>query len=219
MIISRYGISLERVQKDHIEMIRHWRNDPKIRDHMFYKGEITPEMQREWFASICNEQNFYFLVCHRDRPVGLISISSIDYEHRKAFAGLFIYDDDFMGTDIPVRASLCLLDFFFAYTNIETVFAKVRDSNTVADGYNTSLGFERIKKIELGQGYEYGLEKENYFTTVDKLRRAAMKIYGAKSFITFRDDLLETSLKQRLLDLLASDQGDKLAGLEELEIL
>ena len=46
MIISRYGINLVRVQKEHIEMIRVWRNDPKIRDHMFFKSEITSEMQK-----------------------------------------------------------------------------------------------------------------------------------------------------------------------------
>ena len=45
----------------------------------------------------------------------------------------------------------------------------------VADQYNTSLGFERIKKIELGRGYEYGLEKEKYFKKAGILRQAAMK--------------------------------------------
>jgi RimJ/RimL family protein N-acetyltransferase len=220
MIISKYGINLVRVHKEHIEMIRIWRNDPKIRDHMFFKSEITADMQKNWFNSINNDQNFYFMVCPAEQPIGLISISSIDYEHNKAFAGLFIYDDNYLGTDIPVRSSLCLLDVFFSYTGVDTLYAKVRDSNIVADQYNTSLGFERIKKIELGQGYEYGLEKANYFIKSSSLRQAAMKLYGIKTTISFDNELLETNLKNRFLEALSMSSGnDQMAGESELDII
>jgi RimJ/RimL family protein N-acetyltransferase len=220
MIITRYGINLVRVQKEHIELIRVWRNDPKIRDHMFFKSEITAEMQRNWFHSISNDQNFYFLVCPAEQPIGLISLSSIDYEHRKAFAGLFIYDDNYLGTDVPVRSSLCLLDVFFSYTPITTLYAKVRDTNMVADQYNTSLGFERIKKIELGQGYEYGLEKENYFTKAKTLRQAALRIYGSKTIISFGTDLLEANFKSQFIEALKVPKPDPSPiGLDDLEIV
>jgi RimJ/RimL family protein N-acetyltransferase len=220
MTISKYGISLVRVHKEHIEMIRVWRNDPKIRDHMFFKSEITSDMQAKWFNSINNDENFYFMVCpSNNKPIGLISISSIDYEHNKAFAGLFIYDDNFLGTDIPVRASLCLLDIFFTYTAIETLYAKVRDSNIVADQYNTSLGFEKIKKIELGQGYEYGLEKDRYFKKAKSLRQAAIKLYGVKTCISFDNELMETNLKNKLLDALKLPAAAENMGSDNLEII
>jgi RimJ/RimL family protein N-acetyltransferase len=220
MIISKYGINLVRVHKEHIEMIRTWRNDPKIRDHMFFKSEITAQMQRNWFNSVNNDQNFYFMVCPATEPIGLISISSIDYEHNKAFAGLFIYDDNYLGTDIPVRSSLCLLDVFFTYTSIETLYAKVRDSNIVADHYNTSLGFERIKKIELGQGYEYGLEKPNYFSKAKSLRQAAMNLYGTKTTIAFDRELQELELRNRFLEALKIPiNSNSPIGLNDLEII
>jgi len=220
MIISRFGVNLVRVQKEHIEMIRVWRNDPKISDHMFFKSEITSEMQKKWFNSINNDENFYFMVCPAEKPIGLISISSIDYEHDKAFAGLFIYDDNFLGTDIPVRSSLSLLDVFFTYTSVDTLYAKVRDSNVVADQYNTSLGFERIKKIELGQGYEYGLEKEKYFKKAKSLRMAAMKLYGSRTTVSFGTDLFETKLKNQFLDILKQPLVDGAPiGLDDLEIV
>jgi RimJ/RimL family protein N-acetyltransferase len=202
MIIHRYGIHLVRVQHEHIEMIRVWRNDPKIREHMFFKSEITPEMQQRWYQSISNDQNFYFLVCPvENQPAGLISLSSIDYEHSKAFAGLFIYDDNYIGTDVPVRTSLCLLDVFFSYSNIHTLYAKVRNDNVVADHYNSSLGFERIKKIELGTGYEYELTHDRYFQTAHTLRQAAMKLYGSRTEISFNNDLLEIDLRERFLEV------------------
>jgi RimJ/RimL family protein N-acetyltransferase len=220
MTISRYGVDLVRVQKEHTEMIRLWRNDPKIRDHMFFTSEITVEMQERWFKSISNDENFYFLVYTTDKPIGLISISSIDYDHNKAFSGLFIYDDNYLGTDMPVRSSLALVDIFFSYTAIDTLYAKVRDSNIVADQYNTSLGFDRIKKIELGQGYEYGLEKVKYFQKTKPLRDAAMKIYGAKTIVSFGNDLFEMKLKNQFLDILKSPLAANAAiGLDDLEVV
>lgn len=218
MIIRRYGIDLVRVREENIEMIRIWRNDPRIRDHMFFKSEINEEMQRSWFKSVNNDQNFYFMVCPTEEPVGLISISSIDFEHHKAFAGLFIYDENYLGTDIPVRSSLCLLDVFFTYTPICTLYAKVRDSNIVADQYNTALGFERIKKIELGQGYEYGLEKDQYFKKAKSLRMAAMKIYGSKTTISFGSDLIETNLRNQFIEQFDSSGIQGPDGMDNLEI-
>ena len=113
MKITRYGVTLERLQQEQTELVREWRNDQKIARFMFYKGEITKDMQQEWFNSIDNEQNFFFLIHLKNAPVGLINISSIDWENKTAYTGLFIYDDKFLATDTPVMASLAMLDVFF----------------------------------------------------------------------------------------------------------
>ena len=41
MKITRYGLTLERLKEEHLEMVRKWRNDQKISRFMFYKGDIT----------------------------------------------------------------------------------------------------------------------------------------------------------------------------------
>ncbi len=197
MIIRKYGLELVRLRAEHTEMIRHWRNDPKIQKHMFFQATITPEMQSRWFDSINNDQNYYFLIYVNHDPCGLISISSIDFETKNAFAGLFIYNDGYIGTDVPVRASLTILDVFFTFTNLEAIYAKVRDSNLVAHLYNTSLGFTRTKKIELGQGYEYCLKRENYLKATALLHRATQQVYGDRTSLEFNaNDPVEASLRQ-----------------------
>ena len=150
MRITRYGITLERLQQEQTEMVRQWRNDQKIAGFMFYKGEITEKMQQEWFSSIDNEQNFFFLIHLKNKPVGLINISSIDWENKTAYTGLFIYDDKFLATDTPVMASLAMLDVFFLLFDMQSVYAKVKGNNKAAHNYNSSLGFSRTKKIEYG---------------------------------------------------------------------
>jgi RimJ/RimL family protein N-acetyltransferase len=116
VIIRKYGLILKRLEVDQIEMVRQWRNDPKINQHMFFRAPISSQMQQEWFQSINNDQNYYFIIYDGSVACGLISVSSIDFDNRNAFAGLFIYNDSYLGTDVPVRASLSILDVFFSFS-------------------------------------------------------------------------------------------------------
>jgi RimJ/RimL family protein N-acetyltransferase len=204
MKVFKYGICLERIEEQHIEMIRNWRNDGKIARHMFYTGQITAEMQREWFDSINNLSNFFFLINYEGSPVGLINISALDKEQKTAFSGLYIYNDTLLGTDIPVRASLSMLDLFFNCFGIEKVYAKVRGNNKVAHKYNSSLGFKRTKKIEYGMGFEYELEKKNYFDKAKKLRAFASRLSAGVSYIEFNSTALDGIIKMNMTEEAAS---------------
>ncbi len=206
MKVLKYGICLERVEERHIEMIRNWRNDGKIAQHMFYSGQITTEMQRDWFNSINNLSNFFFLINYEERSVGLINISALDKEQKTAFSGLYIYDDSLLGTDIPVRASLAMLDLFFNCFDVEKVFAKVRGNNKVAHKYNTALGFKRTKKIEYGIGFEYELEKNNYFEKAKKLRAFASRLSSNLSGIEFNDTELDSEIKTGIREEFSNKQ-------------
>jgi RimJ/RimL family protein N-acetyltransferase len=199
MKIIRYGVVLERIKKEHCEMVRLWRNDPKISRNMFHRGIITAAMQTEWFESINNRENFFFLIHYHGKYVGLINMSSIDWSEHTAFSGLFIYEDAYLGTDVPVRASLAMLDVFFLLGGIKKVFAKVRGNNKIAHRYNSLLGFIKKRKIELGQGYEYELERTDYFMSADKLRRMAAT-GNKKTIIEFEDTPIDCELKKLLLD-------------------
>lgn len=199
MKITRYGITLKRMEADDAELIRQWRNDPKISKFMFYKGEITPAMQSEWFASIDNDQNFFFIIEHNNAPAGLINISSIDWENKTAYTGLFIYDDKFLSSDIPVMASLAMLDVFFLLFDIQLVYAKVKGNNSVAHQYNSSLGFTRTKKIEFGLGYEYILQKELYLLEAKQIRNAAIHLRGNKTTIEWNEkNKVDTVMTEKL---------------------
>lgn len=199
MKITRYGITLERMEAHHAELVRQWRNDPKIAKFMFYKGEITNAMQSEWFTSIDNEQNFFFLIHHNNSPAGLINISSIDWENKTAYTGLFIYDDKFLTSDVPVMASLAMLDIFFLLFDLQLVYAKVKGNNSVAHQYNSSLGFTRTKKIEFGLGYEYMLQKELYLLEAKQIRNAAIHLRGNKTVIEWNEkNKVDAVMKEKL---------------------
>jgi UDP-4-amino-4,6-dideoxy-N-acetyl-beta-L-altrosamine N-acetyltransferase len=199
MKITRYGVVLQRLEKEQIDLVRSWRNDKKIMKFMFYKGDITPDMQQEWFAAIDNEQNYFFLILYKEVPVGLINISSIDWESKTAYSGLFIYDDKFLASDVPAMASLAMLDVFFLLFDIQSVYAKVKGNNKTAHNYNSSLGFSRTKKIEYGLGYEYMLQKEIYLLETKQLRNAALRLKGNDTIIELNPaSAVDNWIKNRL---------------------
>lgn len=188
MELQRYGISLRRLQESEIEKLRQWRNEDKISRFMFHQGSITPEMQLSWFHSINNPSNHFFLILVENEAVGLINASSVDREAGTAFTGLFIYEDRFLSTEVPVCASLCMLDFLFGPMNLQNVYAKVRGNNSRAHQYNTALGFCRIKKIELGMGFEYRLKRADYFKEAERLRSYASRRFGTNGTVILKPD-------------------------------
>jgi hypothetical protein len=61
VLISKYDVTLHRLSKAKIELVRQWRNDPKISQYMIYREIITLEQQEKWFERINNDKNYYFI--------------------------------------------------------------------------------------------------------------------------------------------------------------
>lgn len=80
---ARYGVKLVALAQDDIEMVRQWRNDPKIADLMLDKTHITREMQQQWFVRLQHAQDqFYYLVWFKDQPIGVASLIKVNRDAR-----------------------------------------------------------------------------------------------------------------------------------------
>ena len=60
--LEKYGVTLKQLTHDKIELVREWRNDPKISQYMEYREYITSEMQEKWFEETNNDKNYFFLI-------------------------------------------------------------------------------------------------------------------------------------------------------------
>ncbi|MCL2651725.1 MAG: GNAT family N-acetyltransferase [Candidatus Azobacteroides sp.] len=163
MTLEKYGVILHRLTHDKIEMVRNWRNDPKILKYMEFREYITPEMQEKWFQKINNDNNFFFIIEYEGKEIGLVNGKNIDYEQKTSEGGLFIYDDDYLNSDVPFRVSLCSSDFGFETLNLEKVFIHILSDNKRAIKYNLMLGFELQPNQENIRNQLYFQTKENYF--------------------------------------------------------
>lgn len=162
MRLEKHGVVLTRLTEDKIEMIRNWRNDPKISQHMEYKEFITPEMQKKWFKKINNENNLFFIIEYNNKEIGLINIKDIDYQLNYGEAGIYIYDDESLKTDVSFRSIICLYDYFFEILKMNKIVAHILNTNLVSVYFNKLFGYKKDPNQENVNNQLYVLTYENY---------------------------------------------------------
>ena len=162
MKITNYGVTLSRLTEDKIELVRNWRNDPKIAQYMEFKDYITPEMQLNWFKKINNDSNYFFIIESEGKEIGLINVKDIDCDKFKGEAGIFIYDDDCLNSTISFQATLCLYDYCFETLKVKQLSAHILNDNKRAIKFNKMIGFKILQNQEHVNNQLYLLTYEDY---------------------------------------------------------
>lgn len=171
MKISDYDISLVLLTEDKIEMVRQWRNDPKIQQFMEYRDTITPEMQRKWFDKLNNgKDNFYFILQYKGEDVGLINVKDVDYKRKTGESGIFIYEDKYLNTDISYRAHLTMFDYFFNELDFESLYSHILKTNKRAQRFTLFLGGVLADNQENVENQLYFISKESYTNNNNRIR-------------------------------------------------
>lgn len=153
-----------------IELVRVWRNSPAILTNMEYQLEISAAQQLKWFESLQNETCYYFIIWVNNVKVGLVHLNKFDND--TAHVGLFIGNQNYVGTGVSLGASVLILSFAFEELKLIKLFAKVKSSNNVAISYNQSLGFEFSENLNI-EFSEYIITQEKYFEKVNYLKKLA----------------------------------------------
>jgi len=161
--------------KDDIELVRTWRNDEKISRYMEYREHITIEMQQDWFRSISNDSNFYFIIMYGELKVGLANIKNIDWNKRCGEVGAFIYDDSYLNSLLPYIVSLKRLEMDFEEFGLHYVYAHILKTNKRAIRFNKSFGFQLVSNQEHIENQRYILTRENYEKSLKSLKPIIMK--------------------------------------------
>jgi UDP-4-amino-4,6-dideoxy-N-acetyl-beta-L-altrosamine N-acetyltransferase len=171
MTLTKYDITLSRLTEDKIELVRHWRNDPKISRYMEFRELITVEMQKAWFQRINNPQNYYFILIFEGKEIGLANIRDIDAEHQSGEGGLFIYADEYLNSEVPFRAVLALNDFCFETLQLQEMIAHIMKDNPRALEFNVALGYVAENAEDSSPKPKYRLTKEIYFKHRERIAR------------------------------------------------
>jgi RimJ/RimL family protein N-acetyltransferase len=171
MILGKGKLKFIRLARNDLELVRQWRNSPAINRYMEYRGYISSQAQVEWFNSINNFDNFYFIVEHEYKKVGLVNAKNIDWKARTAEGGVFFWDEQIYNSPLPVITFMLLADLLVKGFDVE-LYAHVLKSNRRAIRYNTILGFKLCEGQEEVENQLYLLSKENYLHKTEKIRRA-----------------------------------------------
>lgn len=178
MILERGNIRFVRLREEDAELVRKWRNSPSINQFMEYRGYITPGMQKEWFRSINNDHNMYFIVEVEGRKVGLINARNIDWEKTTMETGVFFWDEKIYSTPVPLLAILTFAEVGIRMFNLHA-YARILRGNTRAIRYNQLMGFELCDGQENVENQLYYLSRERYLERSAKIRKAFYAISGS----------------------------------------
>ncbi|MFM2017110.1 MAG: hypothetical protein RL007_766 [Bacteroidota bacterium] len=178
MIIRGYGIELIRLKEADIELVRANRNSPAIRSTMEFREYITAAMQKEWFLSVDNIYNHYYLIVSKGVKCGLINGSKIDWDKGvTASGGIFIWDESALDEFTAVSASI-LLTRTSTLMGLHSTYAKILKTNTPAINYNKSLGYELLAGEENNFNQSYILTQNNFEKRTERIRNFLDKIHG-----------------------------------------
>jgi len=180
MRLTKYGITLRRIRLEDIELIRQWRNSPQISQFMEYRDNIRPEMQRKWFQSVNNNNNFFYIIEYQQKDIGLINSSKVEWDTVSSEGGIFLWDEQYYETFVPVWASLCLLETSYFILNAGRSVIKTLRDNERAKKLNIHLGYELME----GQEEEYN---QKYLMTADTFKLHAPKLIKAAKLLAGDD--------------------------------
>ncbi len=202
MIVHQYGLVYTRVTEADLELLRYWRNQDFIRETMQFQEYITPIMQKKWFKKINNKYNYYMIIEHDGKKIGLINCKNADNKGNIAEGGIFIWDKNYLGTSVPVFAALTILEAVFEiFKSGHTSVATVLKSNKSALEFNRKLGYRMYEENE--KIFRLVLTLEDYFSKTIKLKKAACSMVGKEKseFKVFAEpsDLLDEHINQYLL--------------------
>lgn len=201
MIIRKYGITLKRLTQEDIELVREKRNSEEIRQVMQFRDEITPEMQLNWFRSIDNFENYYYIVEYQGKKLGLINDKNMDWEARTSESGLFFWDKEYIKTFMPVLASLVLLEMGFYYLNWNRSYIHVMNTNFDAIGYVLQVGYELCEGQENEENQLYYLTRDNFEKRSRNIRKAArafLDVESGEGYLLLEPRDYESGLARRI---------------------
>lgn len=159
---ARYGVKLVALTQDDIEMVRHWRNDPKIADLMLDKTHITHDMQQQWFAKLQQtDDQFYYLVWFKELPIGVASLTRVNCDVGSCEPGMYIYVDEYRNNIVPFCVAFALNDLAFEVFGLSRLFGKIFAVNQKSVRFHETCGYRRYEAQENGLGL-YLLEREPY---------------------------------------------------------
>ncbi len=178
MKFYKYGITLERLKEEDIELVRQWRNSDPVRLNMKYREIITPEQQKAWFRSIDNLNFHYVIIQYQGEKIGLLNDKNIDWQNLTSETGIFIGRPEFYHTFVPYLVSIAGIETFFYLIGWKKQYAHILRSNANAIQYNLGLGYRLCEGQEGIEHQRYEITRESFEQTAGKIRKMVRSVAG-----------------------------------------
>jgi RimJ/RimL family protein N-acetyltransferase len=174
MRITGYDIELIRMETEHLEMVRQWRNAAFVQRRMQFRQPIEPGEQTAWFQTLHPDRDWYFVAEAHKQPFGVFHIKNIDPETRTGEAGAFVGQPEHMESILPALAILRMMEFAFDELGLERLEAKYHPDFQEVVRLNEQMGYQTF--LEETDGFvRAAVTKARFFEQAARFRKAALK--------------------------------------------
>lgn len=144
-MIKGAKIYLSNLERDNLEQLRLWRNNPELRQYFREYREISPDMQKAWYESrVLNNPNQVDFEIHdleTSKLIGHCGLYYINWTYRTGEFGIYLGDTDYRGKGYGSDSLKTLVKYGFDDLNLNRIWAEVYTNNTALDLY-THVGFK-----------------------------------------------------------------------------
>lgn len=134
--------SLRDVRADDREMIREWRNLPKVADYMYTDHMISPEEHAAWFSRVLKDPTYrYWIIVCDGEDVGVANLYAIDQRNRRCYWAFYVASPDVGGKGVGSHVEYTVLNYVFDDLKFEKLCCEVLSSNRGVVEMHRRFGF------------------------------------------------------------------------------
>lgn len=164
--------------------IREIRNEPSIRAVMYTDHEIQIDEHQDWLDRLKHDKCriAFAVVDDKIGPIGMVSVSELDWRHRKADWAFYLTETERGG--LGAALELTLLDFVFDQLGLEKLNCEVIEGNDAVVRLHGKFGFEEegfrrsnIEKSGVRLGVHFlGLRRNVWMERRDVIRQGCKTV-------------------------------------------
>jgi len=186
MQLVKYGITLQTLTHEDLEMVRHWRNQDRVRLNMEFQEVIDAEAQQVWFKNLKKSSHLYFIITKGQEKIGVVNLKNIDLENACAEAGIFIGEIAHLNSLSPLLATVSIMELAFGELRLKTLLAKIASDNRKAILFNEALGYKK-SGVQTSDKFLYYQVTADQFTEATKTIRSTLNKLTADDYKLIAD--------------------------------
>ena len=153
------NVLIRQIREADTEQIRLWRNSANISKYLRPIGEITQEMQLEWYHQyLLDENNLTFAIEETGRLHRMVgTVSLYDFRGSESNCGkTVIGDPEAAGNNLGFRGEVLALHIGFQKLGIQYYITEVDQENIKSQKMTAMLGFKKVgyRPLNYRNGYE-----------------------------------------------------------------
>lgn len=135
------------IQEEHLKQILDWRTSDWVTRYMYTDIEYSIDNQRKWLKHIRQDQNgYYWVISYHDTLIGFISITDIDWTHKRAYWNFYIGDPNY--AMLAGFLGAYLYNYAFDELGLEKLMGEVMAENGAVQKLHLKQGAREVGYFE-----------------------------------------------------------------------